>query len=228
MTEIRTLKEIENSIQNLLNQYHKQNDVARGYVNTVEKTLLDIGIELVYASNSLTALEFDSLKKETAESLGNDASNINKVIKVARNSAIRENKDKLPVGWTSLYLLCQIEPKHFNEFMEESKVNSSTTRSQLVEMIHKFKSTHPDYEKPESTVVKKKIERMVLKQSSVNATSSADFELALKQFLRENGWELVKPKEEPTPQSIAPTSSTVIEGEKQANNEQDFEQQQTA
>jgi hypothetical protein len=226
MTEIRTLAEIEGSIKNLLTQYNEQNKIANGHINTVEKTLLEIGIELVYASNSLTALEFDSLKKETAESLGNDASNINKVIKVARNSAIRENKDKLPVGWTSLYLLCQIEPKHFNEFMQESKVNPSTTRSQLVEMIHKFKNTHPDYEKPESTVVKKKIERMVLKQSSTNATSSADFELALKQFLRENGWELVKP--EPKPQSIAPVSSTVVEGETQANNEQDFEQQQTA
>jgi hypothetical protein len=226
MTEIKSLSEIAKNIKALLGQYHKQNDDARGYVNTVEKTLLEIGIELVYASNSLTALEFDSLKKETADALGNDASNINKVIKVARNSAIRENKDKLPVGWTSLYLLCQIEPKHFNEFMQESKVNPSTTRSQLVEMIHKFKNTHPDYEKPESTVVKKKIERMVLKQSSTNATSSADFELALKQFLRENGWELVKP--EPKPQSIAPVSSTVVEGETQANNEQDFEQQQTA
>jgi hypothetical protein len=226
MTEIRTLAEIEGSIKNLLTQYNEQNKIANGHINTVEKTLLEIGIELVYASNSLTALEFDSLKKETAESLGNDASNINKVIKVARNSAIRENKDKLPVGWTSLYLLCQIEPKDFGAFMQESKVNPSTTRSQLVEMIHKFKNTHPDYEKPESTVVKKKIERMVLKQSSTNATSSADFELALKQFLRENGWELVKP--EPKPQSIAPVSSTVVEGETQANNEQDFEQQQTA
>jgi hypothetical protein len=171
------------------------------------------------------------LKKETAAVLEVDSSTINKVIKTARNPSIKKYKDRLPSGWTSLYLLCQMEVKEFDDFMVESKVNTSTTRSQLLEMIKNFKAAHPA-SNPVQTAQKEskhKIERLSLKQinsNSIDIIPAAELEPLLKQFLLTYGWELVKP--EPKPQSVAPASSTVVEGEKQANNEQDFEQQQTA
>jgi hypothetical protein len=171
------------------------------------------------------------LKKETAAVLEVDSSTINKVIKTARNPSIKQYKNRLPSGWTCLYLLCQMGAKEFDVFMEHSKVDASTTRSHLLEMIKNFKAAHPEFNSVQTAQKepKHKIERLSLKQinsNSIDIIPSAELEPLLKQFLLTYGWELVKP--EPKPQSIAPTSSTVIEGEKQANNEQDFEQQQTA
>lgn len=226
MTEIRTIGDIRAAISAMVDGY---------YLQTVEseKTMLDIGYELVYAAIVLTTTQSNSLRQETAEVLDVDLSTINKVVKIAANKAIRENKDQLPRGWTSLYLLCQIEPEDFKLFMDESKVECSTTRENLAEMIQQFIASHPNCisaktsKKKLPLESKQKIERMTLKQCSANATPSAEFEVLLKQFLKENGWELVKPKEKPTTQSIAPASSTVIEGESHANNEQDFEQKET-
>lgn len=230
--ESKTLAEIEQEIVHLIGKYKEQSLTANPYIVAIEETLLNVGYQLAAAFGNTTELEYEKLKKDTAKKLEVDSSTINKVIKTARNPSIRQYNDRLPCGWTSLYLLCQMGQKEFDVFIGESKVNTSTTRSQLIEMIKNFKAAHPEFnsvQTPEKDP-KRKIERLSLKQinsNSIDVIPSAELEPLLKHFLLTYGWELVKPKEEPVPQSIAPTSSKVIEGESHANNEQDFEQKET-
>lgn len=229
--ESKTLAEIEQEIGQLVVKYKEQSLAAHPYLIAVEETLLSVGYQLAAAYGNTTDSEYEKLKKETAAVLEVDSSTINKVIKTARNPSIKKYKDRLPSGWTCLYLLCQMGVKEFDVFMQHSKVDASTTRSHLLEMIKNFKAAHPEFNSVQTAQKepKHKIERLSLKQinsNSIDIIPSAELEPLLKQFLLTYGWELVK--SEPKPQSIAPASSTVIEGETQANNEQDFEQQQTA
>lgn len=228
---IKTLEEVEKTIDILLNELNKQITDTNTYVHISESTLLKIGSELAYVSSNMTDKEFKRLKSQTAKRLGNDESNIDKVIKISRNSGIRKYKEQLPTGWSALYLLCQIEPEDFDNFMVNSGVNTSTTRADLRKIIDEFKDAFPDkYPKKQTSVVKKN-ERLAIKQinsNSIDITSAAELEPLLKQFLLAHGWELVKSKKEPTPQNVAPVGSAVVEGEKQANNEQDFEHQNVA
>lgn len=225
----KTLEEVEKIIDILLEQFITENTATSNHAHISESTLLSIGSELAYVSSNMTDKEFKRLKSQTAKRLGNDESNIDKVIKISRNSGIRKYQEQLPTGWSALYLLCQIEPVDFDAFMSKSKINALTTRADLRNLIDEFKVTFPDKYPKKATVVKKN-ERLSLKQinsNSIDITSAAELEPLLKQFLLTHGWELVKPKEEPKPQSIAPVSSTVMEGESHANNEQDFEQKET-
>jgi hypothetical protein len=229
--ESKTLAEIEQEIGQLVVKYKEQSLAAHPYLIAVEETLLDVGYQLAAAYGNTTDSEYDKLKKETAAVLEVDSSTINKVIKTARNPSIKKYKDRLPSGWTCLYLLCQMGVKEFDVFMQHSKVDASTTRSHLLEMIKNFKAAHPEFNSVQTAQKepKHKIERLSLKQinsNSIDIIPSAELEPLLKQFLLTYGWELVK--SEPKPQSIAPASSTVIEGESHANNEQDFEHQNVA
>ncbi len=193
--EHKSFDDIKKSIDELLTQYEKDNTDANVYVNTVEKTLLGIGIELVYASTTLTPKEFLSLKKETAERLGNDESNLNKVIKIARNRKIREYKDSLPTGWASLYLLCKIEPVDFDYFIEQSGITKSSTRKQIAQQVKEFIEFKTPENEPKK-VVKYKAQKITFKQISDAACTSAELELVIKKILSENGWTIVKPKTE--------------------------------
>jgi hypothetical protein len=195
LPKIKTLEEVREEIQKLLKEYNDQNSNNVSIIQASESTLLKIGSELAYVSSNMTDKEFKDLKKETADRLGNDKSNIDKVIKISRNSGIRKYKEKLPTGWSSLYLLCQIEPKDFDSFMAHSDVNTLTTRTELRSKINKFKETLPDF-KEKDTSLTSKIGRFSIKQinsKSIDSKSAAELEPILKEFLLTHGWEVSVP-----------------------------------
>jgi hypothetical protein len=216
--EMKTLEQVKQTIEELLIQYEIDSSETSKVSNTSEKTLLKIGVELVYVSSSMTGKEFNALKKETANRLGNDASNINKVIKIAKNRAIMENKDSLPTGWGSLYLLTQIEPSEFDSFLIDNRVNPRTTRKQLAEMIASFKGTVPVAKKPSVRLVVKPI-----KSNSTQATGLAEFELLLAAFAQQHGWEVLKSKDDVIENAVKPEAVDIYENSS-AENEPEYQQ----
>ncbi len=218
----RTIEDVQRTIEELLVQYESDLKNSSEIANTYEKTLLKIGDELVFVSTNMTAIQFAKLKAETAKRLGNDESNINKVIKIARNSGIRANKDKLPIGWASLYLLTKIEPEEFDSFIEVSGVTVSTTRKELGGMIDTFKNTAP--------IAKKSSPHLVIKPTkSASSKSLIELEPLLSEFLVQHGWEIAKPKDDKNAiENVANSVSTdivVVEG---AENESEYQQQNAA
>jgi hypothetical protein len=159
---------------------------------------------------------------------------LDKVIKISRNSGIKKNKEKLPTGWSSLYLLCQIEPKHFDAFMAHSKVDTSTTRENLRKMIDEFKETLPDYKIKDASLTSK-IGRFSIKQinsKSIDSKSAAELEPLLKAFLLTHGWEVSVSADKNDKSQMPEISqeSTVnpetLNIEADANNENEFEQKE--
>jgi hypothetical protein len=216
--EMKTLEQVKQTIEDLLIQYEIDSTETSKVSNTSEKTLLKIGTELVYVSSNMTDKEFNTLKTETANRLGNDASNINKVIKIAKNRAIMENKDSLPTGWGSLYLLAQIEPNEFDEFMADNDVNTKTTRKELAEMIAAFKGTVPTAKKPSVRLVVKPI-----KSNSILAMGLSEFELLLAAFALQHGWEVLKSKDD-TIENAANAKADEIDENSSAENEPEYQQ----
>jgi hypothetical protein len=197
------IEDVKQEIEELVSEFKKRSDDFKkrsdeilNAENDSEFTLLQIGEKLSAISISMTEKEFANYKVDTAKKLNFEKSSLDKVIKISRNRGIRENKEKLPAGWATLYLLSQIEPKHFDEFIRESGVNKSTTRTDIRDMVDTFKEKRPDLYPPKKQA--KKREKLTVGQStdaSAEPKSSEDLKVALKEFLAIHGWVIVKSKE---------------------------------
>lgn len=197
--ELKNIENIKQEIESLVQQFKEDSDKFKKESDRIhisayqsESTLLDIGLKLNTISISMTEKEFIQFKLQTATKLDFEKSSLDKVIKISRNSAIMNNRDKLPDGWATLYLLCPIEPKDFAEFMSESEVDKNTTRAALREMVDKFKEARPEIY-PVKNKNKKK-EKLTIRQffsTSVHTKSSEELMPLLNDFLAPNGWELV-------------------------------------
>jgi hypothetical protein len=222
---IRNFNEVRATIAELLIEYNQVSKETSKAVNGYEKTLLKIGVELVYASTNLTDAQFFKLKAEVAAKIGNDESNINKVVKIAKHRAIMDNKDRLPTGWGSLYLLTKIEPEYFDEFMADSGVSEFSTRKQIEVMITNFTGVQPVIKTPAVNLVVRP-----MKDDSLNPTSAEELEPLLAEFLLQHRWVISKPK---TVASVKKTSSdtnvdSVADIDALADNESNFEEEVAA
>lgn len=195
MTEEKiSIEDVKQEIETLVVKFKQRSDEIHSSEYDSEFTLLEIGQKLSVISSGITEKEFKLFKEETAKKLDFEKSSLDKVVKISRNRAISDNKDNLPAGWATLYLLCQIEPKDFDDFMRESEVNKSTTRTELREMVDTFKANRPDIY-PVKNPIKKK-EKLSIRQMSIKSKSSENLIPLLNDFLSEHSWELVTPKEE--------------------------------
>jgi hypothetical protein len=191
--EKKSIEEIQKEIDELVVEFKQRSDAIHNSAYDSEFTLLEIGKKLSAISIDMTEKEFKQYKSETATNLDFEKSSLDKVVKISRNRAISDNKDNLPAGWATLYLLCQIEPKDFDDFMRESEVNKSTTRTDLRQMVDTFKANRPDIY-PVKNPIKKK-EKLSIQQMSIKSKNSENFIPLLNDFLSEHSWELVTPKE---------------------------------
>ena len=195
MTEqIEDIEKVKQEIKTLVNEFKEESKQIHTSAYQSESKLLDIGQKLTTISIKMTDKEFTQYKLDTAQNLDFEKSSLDKEVKISRNSAIMNNRDKLPDGWATLYLLCQIEPKYFKDFMRESEVNKSTTRTDLRQMVDTFKEKRPDIY-PVKNPIKKK-EKLSIRQMSNQSKKSAELIPLLSDILLQNGWELVTPKEE--------------------------------
>lgn len=193
MEEKKSIAEIQQEIDKLVVEFKERSDAIHNSAYDSEFTLLEIGKKLSAISIDMTEKEFKQYKSETAANLDFEKSSLDKVVKISRNRAISDNKDNLPAGWATLYLLCQIEPKDFDDFMRESKVNKSTTRADLKVMVDTFKENRPEIYPVKKQIQKK--EKLSIRQTSNKSKSSAELTLLLDEILLQNGWEIITPKE---------------------------------
>ena len=191
--EKKSIEEIQQEIDKLVVEFKERNDAIHNSAFDSEFTLLEIGKKLSAISIDMTEKEFKQYKSETATNLDFEKSSLDKVVKISRNRAISDNKDNLPAGWATLYLLCQIEPKDFDDFMRESGVNKSTTRTDIRDMVDTFKEKRPDIY-PVKNPIKEK-EKLSIRQMSNQSKKSAELIPLLNEILLQNGWEFVTPKE---------------------------------
>lgn len=204
MTEEKiSIEDVKQEIENLVldfkkqsNDFKKRSDEILNSENDSEFTLLEIGQKLSAISISMTDKEFANYKLETAKKLDFEKSSLDKVIKISRNRGITKNRDKLPTGWATLYLLSQIEPTHFDDFINQSGVNKSTTRTDIRDMVDTFKEKRPDVYKAKKQA--KKREKLTIGQiadASVEPKSSEDLKVILKEILPLHGWVVLKSNE---------------------------------
>ena len=196
MKEEISIEAVKQEIEGLVGKFKEQSEQIHDSEHNSESTLLQIGLKLSKISSSMTEKEFTKFKEKTAKDLDFEKSSLDKVVKISRNSGINKNQKKLPAGWAALYLLCQIEPNDFDAFMTDSKVDRNTTRNDLQKMVDSFKEMNPTIY-PAKKPIKKK-EKLSIQQiisPSFETKSVEEFTPLLNELLRNNGWELVIPKE---------------------------------
>ena len=121
-----------NDYQNELDAVKEKIEIFQRSEEKADESFLEVGDLLVAAKNDKQLEDeiFTQLKKEVAKSLKiNGVRNINKVVSIAQCDVIQRNKDRLPKGWGSLYLLVGIE--NLEELIESGDVTPSTTRAKI-------------------------------------------------------------------------------------------------
>jgi membrane-associated HD superfamily phosphohydrolase len=109
---------------------------------------------------------FIKLKKETTADLGSSSRNLNKAVKVAGDTRIQKNADRLPNAFSALYSLTSLNDEQFGKLLEDKNVDTKITRDVLLDKVKKIKSseTPPEAEKEEQILEKilKKIPKKYL------------------------------------------------------------------
>jgi hypothetical protein len=137
--------------------------------NKSEQNLYEIAKVLVEASEKFgedRKTLFIKLKKETTADLGSSSRNLNKAVKVAGDTRIQKNADRLPTAFSALYSLTSLNDEQFDKLLEDKNVDTKITRDVLLDKVKKIKSseTPPEAEKEEQILEKilKKIPKKYL------------------------------------------------------------------
>lgn len=150
----------------------------------INESFLAIGELLNQAKKDLNSLNYNKLKNYTLDFVSHTKSpaNLNKVIRIAERSWIKEHKDKLPTSWGTLAIIAQLEESEFKEFIQNESLSSTKSRSDILSLVKKCQG--------KENLKKITIER----DSSVTTYSSRDdvllFLLEHESKLKELGWKV--------------------------------------
>jgi hypothetical protein len=142
----------DNEVTTLIESYTSKSSEVIKDSEKCEDTFLEIGSKLVEIEktikreidNKRTARTyFSAFKKRVAKQVNRNESNVEKVVKVAKfceTPSYKNNKDKLPRSWGTLYLVCGLDDAKITKLMSDSEVIHSITRSDLAKKIDFIKN----------------------------------------------------------------------------------------
>jgi hypothetical protein len=142
-----------NEITDLLTSYKEKEEQSNTSVEAMDSEFLAIGNKLIGIEesihknnpNKITARTlFAATKRKVAKLIKKDDSNVEKVVKVAKFCSTSEhyknNKNKLPSSWGTLYLLTGLDKKQLDSLFEDKEINASITRDALSKKISAIKN----------------------------------------------------------------------------------------
>lgn len=99
--------------------------------------------ELLKESRSeLSTDDYNKLKKE----INVDKSTINKMEKIFDSDVVMNNIENLPVSWGTLHLMTLVDPDELQSFIDEGKIDSKTTLSEVKKLRGEIKTSTPKVE----------------------------------------------------------------------------------
>lgn len=150
----------------------------------INESFLAIGELLNEAKNSLNSSNYSKLKNYTLEFVSHSKSeaNLNKVIKIAENSWIKEHKDKLPSSWGTLAIISQLNKFEFNEFIKDESLSPTKSRADILNLVKKCQG-------------KENIKKITIEKDSSATTYSSRDDVLIFLFehehkLKELGWKI--------------------------------------
>jgi len=177
-------KNIEKVVIKALEKYQKNSKELKSSDDKVQSSFLELGEQLVNASDKLTRKTFKQLKENTAKELGtNGIRNIDKVVSVAKATHLKKYSDRLPSSWGTLAVLTSLKSEKLDEFMLDTTITKEITRTELIKKVKKFKNPN--------VVVK---EKFLFIKPLENKDITEEDKSIIKTLLENSGWCLHEPK----------------------------------
>jgi hypothetical protein len=139
-----------NLLDDVLSDYQEKLQDAQISANVRESAFFKIGVKLVEVNKEIQRQEpdkkgvakskFAALKINVSAKLGKNRSNIDKVVKVAEfceTPHYAKYENRLPNGWSSLYLISSYDEKKLDKLMENSEINAGISRAELAKKLDK-------------------------------------------------------------------------------------------
>jgi hypothetical protein len=141
---------------------------------------------------------FIKLKKETTADLGSSSRNLNKAVKVAGDTRIQKNADRLPNAFSALYSLTSLDDEQFGKLLEDGNVTAKITRDILLDKVKAIKGskTPLEAEKDEQVlekILKKIPEKFLVIKLNDGFELSDDVSKELKDALEMTKWSVYQP-----------------------------------
>ena len=113
-----------------VNEYVAEMNTAIDSVKRSSAKMFDV---LKKAHQELNPDDFEKFKSE----INLERSSINKMLVICKSEFVKENAEKLPISWGTLYVIAGIKEEHARELLDKGKLTSSSTKNSVIQLKNK-------------------------------------------------------------------------------------------
>ena len=171
----------------------------------VTPAFLELGVILKDANQVLNKTQYAEFKKNVLDKMKGESakSTLDKVFRIANNTALEQYRDRLPTGWESLSIVASLKECELKELMANDVDYSNIKRSDLTAKVRKVQGVKENVIKF-IKVKPKKLEKDAVSEVVVKTLEEVDKMIA--DLLKDSGWEIDRPTDKTKPVEAAQQS----------------------
>ena len=171
----------------------------------VTPAFLELGVILKDANQVLNKTQYAEFKKNVLDKMKGESakSTLDKVFRIANNTALEQYRDRLPTGWESLSIVASLKECELKELMANDVDFSDIKRSDLTAKVRKVQGVKESVIKF-IKVKPTKLEKDVASEIVIKTLEEVDKMIA--DLLKDSGWEIDRPTDKTKPVEAAQQS----------------------